>query len=116
VASGWPKLADVRGWLRMQPDATSDAIIDEARLAAVAYGVARLGTDATSGLPIYPSDTTSLPDDCFLACVMHAAKLFRRRDTVDGLIGWGDVAAMRVGRTDPDVDALYSGYAPLVFG
>jgi hypothetical protein len=48
--------------------------------------------------------------------VMHAARLYRRRDTVDGTIGFGELGAVRVGRVDPDIESLYSLRAPLVFG
>jgi hypothetical protein len=48
--------------------------------------------------------------------LIHAARLYRRRDTIDGTIGFGDVGVVRVGRYDADVESLYSAVGPLVFG
>src|SRR5215831_16887073 len=106
--ASWPTLTAVRAFLRLQPDAAQDAIIQSALAAAIDYGTERYGYDATTGLPIYPPDTTSLPDSGYQACLMHAARLYRRRDTVDGTIGFGDAGVVRVGRVDPDIDALYA--------
>jgi hypothetical protein len=46
-----------------------------------------------------------LPDAAHEACLIHAARLYRRR-TIDGTIGFGDMGAIRVGRYDADVEAL----------
>jgi hypothetical protein len=110
TAAGWPRLADVRTWLRMQPDPTEDVVIDQARMAAVDYGVNRM-----SGR--WPADTDEwLPDAVWQAARMDAGRIYRRRDSLDGTVAWGDMGAVRVGRTDPDVERLYALYAPLVFG
>jgi hypothetical protein len=108
AGGGWPRLADVRSWLRLQPDAAEDAVIDQCRTAAIAYGVSRTGSQ-------WLSDTTTLPDAVFQACVMDAGRIYRRRDSLDGTIAWGDMGVVRVGRADPDVERLYGLYAPLVF-
>jgi hypothetical protein len=104
----WPKLADVRSWLRLAPDAAEDAVIDQCRLAAIAYGIGRTGSQ-------WLADTTTLPDAVFQACVMDAGRIYRRRDSLDGTIAWGDMGVVRVGRADPDTERLYALYAPLVF-
>ena len=125
--AAWPALKEVRAWLRMQPDPTEDAVIATALAAAVAYGVKRMGFEVTvvdNGdgtytrvyTPTYPDDTDTLPDSAHQACVIHAAKLYRRRDSIDGTLGFGDAGIIRVGRFDADVEALYSTDAPLVFG
>lgn len=109
-AGSWPKLADVRSWLRLQADANEDAVIDMARTAAIDVGV-----NVTAGR--WPVDTVDLPDAVFLACVMHAGRLYRRRDSLDGTVGWSDMGgAIRVAWRDPDAISLYANYAPLVFG
>jgi hypothetical protein len=113
--AAWPDLRTVRSFLRLQPDPEQDAVIEQARLAALDYGIERLGKDAT-GAPNYPTNTSTLPDSAALACTMHAGRLYRRRDSVDGTIGFGDLGAIRVGRVDPDIEALYAQHAPLVFG
>ena len=125
--TSWPALKEVRSFLRLQVDADQDAVIQTALAAAVGAGVKRLGFtvtvvdngDGTFGrvyTPRYPSDTDTLPDAAHQACLMHAARLYRRRDTVDGTLSFGDLGAIRVGRFDPDIEAGYASDAPLVFG
>lgn len=110
MAAGWPKLADVRAFLRLQPDPSEDAVIDSARLAAIDYGVKRCDDK-------YPADADEIPAAIFEAALLDAAHIYRRRDSIDGTIGWGDMGVIRVsGRLDPDADRLYSQYAPVVFG
>jgi hypothetical protein len=119
--AAWPTLPEVRAFLRLQADASEDAIIDGARQAAIDYGISRFGkvddgTGTGTLVDMYPIDTTDLPDSARQACQMHAARLYRRRDSIDGTIWGGDAGAIRVGRIDPDIDALYAQHAPLVFG
>jgi gp6-like head-tail connector protein len=121
--SQWPNLAEVRKLLRLQPDPNEDAVIQTALAAALEYGVHRMGNttivnpDGTvTTTPIYPADSTTVPDTAHEACLLHAARLYRRRDSLDGTIGFGDMGAIRVGRTDPDVDALYASLGLMVFG
>jgi hypothetical protein len=37
---------------------------------------------------------------------MHAARLYKRRDSLDGTIGLPDMGMLRVGRFDSDIDGL----------
>ena len=108
----YPKLQEVRSLLRLQPDATEDGIITTALAAAIDYANRRLAYK----YPIPPYDDGTLPDAAHEACLLHAARLYRRRDSIDGTISWGDLGAIRVGRTDPDVEALYAVCGPMVFG
>jgi hypothetical protein len=108
MTGGWPVLADVRSWLRLQPDPAEDAVIDQCRQAAIWYGIGR-----TNGQ--WPTDTVTLPNAVFQACVMDAGRIYRRRDSLDGTIAWGDMGVVRVGRADPDVERLYALYSPVVF-
>jgi hypothetical protein len=107
--AAWPTLPAVRTLLRLQPDANNDAVISSALAAAIDYGIGRYNYqfDATS---------TTIPDSGYQACLLHAARLYRRRDSLDGTVAYGDLGAIRVGRVDPDIDALYAQHAPLVFG
>jgi hypothetical protein len=119
--AAWPTLPEVRAFLRLQPDAAEDAIIENARQAAIDYGIARYGkvddgTGTGTLVDRYPIDTTTLPATGHQAATMHAARLYRRRDSIDGTIWGGDAGAIRVGRIDPDIDALYAQHAPMVFG
>jgi len=40
------------------------------------------------------------------ACVIQASRIFKRLDSPLGVAGFGDMGAMRVGKTDPDVSML----------
>lgn len=120
--STWPTLKEVRSLLRLQPDSEQDSLIQSALAAAIDYGVGRMGSywvlnsDGTLGrAPNYPPDATDLPDRAHQACLLHAARLYRRRDSIDGTLGFGDLGVVRVGRTDADVDALYGSVGPVVF-
>jgi len=108
----YPKLQEVRSLLRLQPDATEDGIITTALAAAIDYANRRLAYK----YPIPPYDDGTLPDAAHEACLLHAARLYRRRDSIDGTISWGDLGAIRVGRIDPDIEQLYAAVGPLVFG
>jgi hypothetical protein len=107
----WPDLKEVRTLLRMQPDATEDAVIATALAAAIDYGNRKTNYKWPPG-----TDPPALPDVAHEACLLHAARLYRRRDSLDGTISWGDLGGMRVGSRDPDVDALYASVGPVVFG
>jgi hypothetical protein len=110
--ANWPTLKEVRTLLRLQPDPTEDGVIQTALNAAIDYGNRR----TNYRFPIPPYDDGLLPDTVHEACLLHAARLYRRRDSLDGTIWAGDAAGMRVGRVDPDVEALYSSVGPVVFG
>jgi hypothetical protein len=121
VAGAWPDLPTVRAFLRLQPDPKEDAIIDAARVAAIEYGVSKYGkvddgTGTGTMVDRYPVDSTTVPDSGRQAATMHSARLYRRRDSVDGTIAFGDMGAIRVGRVDADIEALYGLFSPLVFG
>jgi len=120
--AAWPTLKEVRALLRLQPDPTEDGVIGTALAGAVGYGVRRMGTTtvvnpdgSTTTTPTYPPDTTTLPDEAHEAALLHAARLYRRRDSVDGTISWGDAGGVRVGRVDPDVAMLYDACGPWIF-
>jgi hypothetical protein len=112
--AAWPTLSEVRTLLRLAPDATEDAVIQSALDAAIDYGNRRTSHlwDPTNT----PGWQTPLPDAAHEAALLDAARIYRRRDSIDGTISWGDMGAVRVGRADPDVDRLYASCSPWVFG
>jgi hypothetical protein len=122
--AAWPQLKEVRALLRLQPDPVEDGFIASALAAAIDYGNRRTNYQwPPSGFPPDPgvrssldTDPLDLPDAVHEACLFHAARLYRRRDTIDGTIGFGDAGVVRVGRYDADIEALYSSVGPLVFG
>lgn len=49
---------------------------------------------------------TAVPTDIKQATILLAMRQFKRYDSPLGVAGFGDIGAIRVGRIDPDVDAL----------
>lgn len=96
--------------LRLQPDDTEDLVIASALAAAVAYGVGKTNNQ-------WPATETMLvPEAAHEACLIDAARIYRRRDSLDGTLAWGGAGAIRVGRFDPEVERLYALVGPVVFG
>lgn len=58
-------------------------------------------------------DGTSILDraDIRLARLMWAARLWKRRNSPEGVAGFGDLGVIRISRTDPDLAALLEPYA-----
>jgi hypothetical protein len=49
-----------------------------------------------------------VPDEVEEACILLAARLYRRKDSPQGVISSADWGSVRVSRVDPDVEALIS--------
>jgi hypothetical protein len=108
--AAWPTLAEVRRELRMQPNDDDDLLIGSALAAAIEYGVGRTNN-------LYPpTETMLVPEAAHEAAMIHAAVIYRRRDSLDGTVGWGDTGIVRVAAKDPTVEFLYSLLGPVVFG
>lgn len=54
---------------------------------------------------------SAVPADVQMACVILAQRLFKRFDSPLGVVGMGDLGAIRVSRIDSDVMALLAPYA-----
>lgn len=73
-----------------------------------------------TSLPVIGGDATvrvtgvwgwaAVPTAVKQACVLLAARHFKRYDSPLGVAGFGDLGAIRVGRVDPDVQALLAPY------
>jgi hypothetical protein len=105
--------------LRLPVGSPDDDLVEAARLAALDYCIGRIdpsvwGTDAT-GKPIDPL-VAHVPAGVYEAMLLLASRFFRRRDSLDGTIGWGDMGVVRVGLKDPDADALLARYMAVVVG
>jgi len=110
MAAAWPVIADVKSLLRIGDDVGDDGVVTTALAAAIAYYQMRCDPQwTTPGAPGY------LPDPLFTAAQYEAARLYRRRDSVDGTIGWGEMGIVRVGPKDPDTEAMIAPYLRIVF-
>ena len=49
---------------------------------------------------------SAIPDAIRQAAILVAIRTFKRLDSPFGVAGFGDIGVVRVGRTDPDVEAL----------
>jgi hypothetical protein len=110
---GWPTITDVKGYLRLGTDTSDDAVVTEQLNAATKWAWNRCDPqfwDQTN-----PNWVGYVPDPLFTVVVMEAGRLYRRRDSVDGTIGWGDMGVVRVGPKDPDIETLIAPYLNVVF-
>jgi hypothetical protein len=71
------------------------------------YGYPTVQVTALWGWPSVPAEVT-------MATVLTAARLFKRKDSPEGVAGFSDFGAIRIGRTDPDIDRLLTPYKRLV--
>ena len=111
VTAGWPTVTDIQNLLRVEPgNPGDDTLIGQDLNAAIGWVTARC-------MPEYvtPGSDRFLPDALFSAAQYEAARLYRRRDSVDGTIGWGDMGVIRVGPKDPDIETLIAPYLNVVF-
>lgn len=53
---------------------------------------------------------TAIPTAITQACVILSLRQFKRYDSPTGILGFGDMGAVRVGRVDPDVQSLLAAY------
>ena len=111
VSAGWPTVADVQNLLRVTAGDTGDDSLVQTNLdAAIGWVTARVDPMWTD-----PGSDRFLPAALFTVAQYEAARLYRRRDSVDGTIGWGDMGVVRVGPKDPDIETLIAPYLSIVF-
>jgi hypothetical protein len=110
MAAGWPQRDDVKAFLRLSlDDTTDDGVVDQQLAGATAWVTSRVDPHWVD-----PADPSFLPDALFTVTVLEAGRLYRRRDSVDGTIGWGDSGIVRVGPKDPDVETMITPYLAVV--
>jgi hypothetical protein len=49
------------------------------------------------------------------ACIILSMRQFKRYDSPTGVMGFGDLGVMRVGRVDPDVEKLLMPFRRMSF-
>jgi hypothetical protein len=109
MATAWPTVTDVQNLLRVQAGNTGDDdLVSTDLAAAIAWVTNRVI------LASIPPINTVVPDPLFTVAQYEAARLYRRRDSVDGTIGWGDMGVVRVGPKDPDIETLIAAYLTIV--
>jgi hypothetical protein len=111
--SAWPTLADVQAELRLdylQPDAGDEDVLQNGLDAAISYVTGRVRPSAL----VDELGALVVPDDVWQATVLYASRLYRRRDSLDGTIGWTDTGGVvRVGWRDADVENLLGRWAAI---
>lgn len=95
-----PTAAEVRAWADMAGD-TASARVDEATAAAVAW------IENATGLAGAEFDEVVR-----LAALMLASRWAKRGETPVGIAGFDDLGAVRITRSDPDIDELLAPYLP----
>ena len=112
MAADWPTVSDVKTVLRTSEDPGDDTLVAQDLSAAIAWTTNRVDPQWLPGNPANLSGL--LPDPLFTVAQYEAARLVRRRDSVDGTIGWGDMGVIRVGPKDPDIETLIAAYLAIV--
>ena len=110
LTPGWPSVTDVQNWLRTQGAPPSEVIVTQQALnASIDYVTQRSDPQYTTpGLPGF------LPAGLFQAALLDACRGYRRRDSVDGTVGWGDMGIVRIGPKDPEVEKYLTPYEHIV--
>src|SRR5215831_18665788 len=109
MATAWPTVTDVENLLRVETGDTGEqSLMSQGLAAAIAWVTNRVDGFWTTPGPGF------LPDPLFEAAKYEAARLYRRRDSVDGTIGWGDQGVVRVGPKDPDIETMIAPYLAIV--
>lgn len=80
-------------------NAVDEVEVEKCLAAAIDWVTARsVSFEVDAGLEI--------PDAVYRAVTMLAARLFKRRESPEGVAGFGDMGAVRVMTVDPDIENL----------
>lgn len=110
AAATWATIADLRAWIDMPATAGDDTVLQQCLDVAQEQQQCRLDAEAVEG---WVDDIATVPEAVKQALLMRSSALYRRRQTPEGVSGFGDIAVVRVGGRDPDVERLeqpYIGY------
>ena len=103
TTSSWPTLDDVKAELRVDELSDDDtAVLQRSLDAAIAWVSARVRPEAIAD----ELGAVAVVPDVWLGTVLEACRLYRRRDSLDGTLGWGDAGLVRVGIFDPEVEHM----------
>lgn len=60
---------------------------------------------------------SAVPDEVSQACLIRAAAIFKRKESIDGVTGFGDIGVVRISyRRDPDVAELLNPFMRIGVG
>jgi hypothetical protein len=93
-------------FLQEQPDGPYTKIRALGGSFPTAYAYGRAHTLQITGVWGWPS----VPDDVKYAALIEASRLFHRKDSPQGVAGFGEFGSIRVSRSDADVNALLAPY------
>lgn len=82
--------------------------VESCRLAAVDWI-----TQRSTNFHVDPDDDESaleIPEGAYRAAVMLTARLFKRRESAEGVAGFGEFGAVRVSTIDVDIENLLAPY------
>lgn len=100
-----PTVAELKTYLTITAtDPSVDVLLQGACDSATAYEFGRLSFVLMEAAGFVPPD--DIPVAVAQAMLMRAAAIFRRRNSVNGFEGFGDMGAMAVRASDPDIERL----------
>jgi hypothetical protein len=109
---GEPTIDEVREWLRLTDD-IDDYALQQGLDAALTF------QQTTLRFPIYTAANCNSPelisqpfysDDLRLAAMLRCARYLARRNSPEGLVGFGDLGVVQVAMSDRDIGQLESPY------
>jgi hypothetical protein len=96
VPGPWPRLEDLKLWVRVT-DRSEDAFLTRLLGDSIEAVQERCGQWWPAG---------EVPRTVARATIMHASRVYKRRDSLDGTIGLPDMGMLRVGKFDSDIDGF----------
>ena len=111
---GEPTLSEVKEWLGVR-DQVDDVTLNAGLQAALAWHALHLTfpayTAETCGGNPELIDQAYYPDDLRLAVNMRTARWLARRNSPEGLVGFGEFGPAQVSFSDRDISDLEAGYS-----
>jgi hypothetical protein len=104
----WASVAQLKDQLGIT-DTTSDAMLDQ-KLKAAHKQLLLIGNPA-----LLPGPDELPSEDLVEAEIIYAARLYTRKDSPEGVAGWGELGVIRI-RDDPDLRRLFGPYVDIPVG
>lgn len=103
-----PEVEDLLGWLKLQTTPTGETLAAYSRVLDTALALVESRINLPAG-----TTNDDYPDAVSTAVLLTAARLAKRATTPEGIAGFGDFAAVRIGSFDPDVETLLGRFLKL---